>query len=119
MILNLNSFDKIYFYKEYVDMRKQSSGLSVLVEKVMNLGAFDNNLYVFIGKRKNTVKLLYWDRSGFCLWQKKLEVERFHYKKMEGQNILELSQRDLLLWLEGYNIFKMKPHSTVSYKYVA
>lgn len=119
MILSLREFDKIYFYKRFVDMRKQMGGLAVIVEQEMKLEPFGKYLFVFIGRQRNAIKLLYWDRSGFCLWQKKLEKEKFIFKKQEDFSILELSERQLLLLLDGYDIWSMKPHSTLSYKYVS
>lgn len=119
MVLSLCEFDKIYFYKRFVDMRKQIGGLSVIVEQEMKLNPFDRHLFVFIGRQRTTIKLLYWDRSGFCLWQKRLEKEKFNFKKQEDFSTSELSEQQLLLLLDGYDIWKMKPHSTLSYKYVS
>jgi transposase len=118
MILNLNSFTKIYIYKSFVDMRKQINGLAVVVEHEMQLNPFEKYLFVFIGKKKNSIKLLYWDRSGFCLWQKKLEKEKF-ICSIKDKSIFELSEQQLLFLLDGYDIWRMKPHSTLSYKYVS
>jgi transposase len=59
------------------DMRKAINGLCLLVQGHMELYPFAGHLFGFCNRRRNLVKLLYWDRNGFCLWQKWLERHRF------------------------------------------
>ena len=96
MILSLREFNKIYFYRRFVDMRKQIGGLATAVESELQLKPFGKYLFVFIGRKRNLVKLLYWDRSGFCLWQKRLKREKFIFKKPDDST-LELSEQQLLM----------------------
>ena len=51
--------------------------LTVLVEAGLALDPFSERLFIFTNRREDAVKILYWERNGFCLWQKKLERERF------------------------------------------
>lgn len=74
---SLDSFDHIYIYREAIDCRKQSASLALLVEKQMKLDPFSEYLFVFTNKSKKQIRMLYWDKSGFALWIKKLEKERF------------------------------------------
>lgn len=67
----------IYLAQEPVDFRLGINGLSVLVEATLRFDPFSRNLFCFTNKRKNQIKVLYWQRTGFCLWQKRLEEERF------------------------------------------
>ena len=69
----------IYLAQEPVDFRLGINGLSVLVEATLRFDPFSRNLFCFTNKRKNQIKVLYWQRSGFCLWQKRLEEERFKW----------------------------------------
>jgi transposase len=50
------------------DMRKAANGLSILVQEQIEKDPFSCNLFLFCNKRKNILKILYWDRNGFCTW---------------------------------------------------
>ena len=51
------------------------------------------------------MKILYFDRSGFCLWLKRLEEEKFPWPKKLGKNVLSVSAKDMSLLLEGINVW--------------
>ncbi|MFN7728335.1 MAG: IS66 family insertion sequence element accessory protein TnpB [Bdellovibrio sp.] len=70
-------FKKVFIHKEPVDMRKAMNGLSAIVQQADMGDLMQPHLFVFSGRRRNVIKILYFDKSGFCLWQKRLEVERF------------------------------------------
>ena len=67
----------IYLAQDPVDFRLGINGLSVLVEATLRFDPFSRNLFCFVNKRRTQIKVLYWQRSGFCLWLKRLEEERF------------------------------------------
>jgi transposase len=67
----------IYLHREPVDFRKQINGLAVIVESAMELSPFAEAFFLFRNRRGDQVKVLYWERNGFCLWQKRLEQHRF------------------------------------------
>ncbi|MBI6683133.1 IS66 family insertion sequence element accessory protein TnpB, partial [Pseudomonas viridiflava] len=69
--------EKVYLYPKPVDFRKSIDGLAALVELDIKVAVFDTVLFVFLNKPRNRVKILYWERNGFCLWFKRLESERF------------------------------------------
>lgn len=69
----------IYLAQEPVDFRLGINGLSTLVEATLRFDPFSRNLFCFTNKRRNQIKVLYWQRSGFCLWLKRLEEERFKW----------------------------------------
>ena len=60
---------KIYLRPGFTDMRKQANGLSVFVEEELELDPLSGNLFLFCNKRRNILKVLYWDRNGFCSWK--------------------------------------------------
>ena len=116
MIRPSNSSLKVYFYSEPVDMRKQMNGLSTLVEQTMKLDPFSKNLFVFMNKRRDKIKILCWDKSGFVVWYKRLEKHRFA-KLLDRSAPLTIKQ--LNLYLDGYDIEKFKPHHSLDFKFVA
>lgn len=69
----------IYLAQEPVDFRLGINGLSMMVEATLKFDPFSRNLFCFVNKRRNQIKVLYWQRSGFCLWLKRLEEEKFKW----------------------------------------
>ncbi len=51
------------------DMRKQINGLALAVEQLMQANIFEPSLFLFCNSERRILKALYWDRTGFCLWQ--------------------------------------------------
>jgi len=96
----------VYLCVEPVDFRKGMIGLATLVESEFDLNPFSGQLFVFCNRRRNQIKILYWDRNGFCLWQKRLEQDRFPWFKPGGNDLESLSMRQLEWLLEG-----LDPHS--------
>ena len=69
----------IYLYMDIVDFRKSINGLIVVVEQDMNLNPFRDVLFVFCNKKRDKVKILYWDKTGFALWYKRLGATRSRF----------------------------------------
>ena len=69
----------IYLAQDPVDFRLGINGLSTMVEATLRFDPFSRNLFCFTNKRRNQIKVLYWQRIGFCLWLKRLEEERFKW----------------------------------------
>ena len=68
---------EVYLCREVVDFRKSINGLSILVEEQLGLSPFGPQLFVFCNRKRDKLKILYWERSGFVLWYKRLEKQRF------------------------------------------
>ena len=66
-------------------MRKSIGTLSILVQGEMKMDPFAESLYVFCNRRKEIIKVLYWDKNGFCLWMKRLEKERFRWPETKKE----------------------------------
>ncbi len=99
---------KVYLVLEKTDMRKSVNGLSIYISDNMDIDIFSGSLFVFCNKRRNILKILYWDRNGFCLWYKRLEKERFRWPSDE-QEVLEISSRELGWLLDGIDL--NQPHA--------
>jgi hypothetical protein len=69
--------EEVYLYPKLVDFRKSIDGLAVLAELDIKVAVFNPVLFVFLNKPRNRVKILYWERNGFCLLLERLESERF------------------------------------------
>lgn len=113
---SLNTFAKIYLYSGVVDFRKQAHALALVVQHVMNRSPIEEgSLFVFVARDKRKIRILYWDKTGFALWWKGLDKERFIVPKPRGYTI-ELGDRELELILDGYDVFRVKPHEKISYE---
>ena len=75
---------EVYLCVEPVDFRKGIDGLAAIVEMAFGLFPMSPALFVFGNRRRDRVRILYWERNGFCLWQKRLEAERFHWLRSSG-----------------------------------
>ena len=59
---------KVYLYRKTVDMRRGRNGLAAIAREAMSTDVFSGALYIFVGRRFDTVKILYWHRCGFAVW---------------------------------------------------
>ena len=105
---------KVYLAVGITDMRKSINGLSILVQSSMELDPFSGHLFVFCNRRRNILKILYWDRNGFCLWHKRLEKHRFKWPDV-ASDVFKIGQRELMWLIEGLDIEQTDAHSMLSY----
>jgi transposase len=99
---------RILAYRGPVDMRKSFDGLIGLVQATLHEDALSGSLFVFFNRRANLVKLVYWDRTGFCLFAKRLERGRF---ALPGEALTqELSVRAFELILDGIVLGDRRSH---------
>lgn len=117
MFVDVNA---IYLHPAPVDFRKSINGLSLIVEQQMSLSPFSGALFVFCNRKKDKLKVLYWDNSGFCLWYKRLEEEKFKWpKKSDVSASLTLTQEQWHWLLAGFDISQMQPHKPLSYQRIS
>lgn len=67
---------RVFVYGQPTSMRLSFDGLYALTRHTMGLDPMSGHLFAFINRRANQIKVLYWDRSGFCVWAKRLEQGR-------------------------------------------
>ncbi len=72
-MIHLPASVRVYLCLTACDMRKSFDSLHALVRECLNLDPFAGHLFVFVSRRRDRVKILYWDRDGFALWSKRLE----------------------------------------------
>jgi len=111
-MLTLPSGLLIYLAQSPVDMRKSIDGLAYLVVHTLKQNPKQPALFVFFNQRYNKVKILYWDRTGFAVWYKRLAAGRFRPPQGKG-NALKLSVSDLTCLLEGIDLLSSQRHLIV------
>jgi transposase len=105
---------RVFLAVGHTDMRKSINGLSILVAQELEMDPLSGHFFVFSNRRRNMVKILYWDRNGFCLWQKRLEKEFFRWPEDES-DVFEVDQRQLTWLLDGLEIHQRKAHSALHF----
>jgi len=95
----------IYVRPGATDMRKQANGLSVIAEQHMKQNPLSGAVFLFCNRDRRILKALYWDATGFALWTKRLEAERFPWPKNEAA-ALELTAGELELLLSGLDVWQ-------------
>jgi transposase len=112
-MLTLPPSIQVFLCLEPADMRKGIDGLSALTKNKLAADPLSGHLFCFFNKRSDKVKVLYWDRGGFCLFHKRLEKGRFHWEafrnhKEPGASPLRFPE--LILLLEGIDLQNAKRH---------
>jgi transposase len=87
----------VYLAVGSTDMRKAINGLSIMVEQAMGLNPFSGDMFVFCNRQRSIIKILYWDRNGFCLWHKRLEEHCFKWPNTPEEVVMIGAQE--LSWL--------------------
>ena len=105
---------RIYLALGAPDMRKSIDSLSILVSQQLQQDPFTGHLFVFCNRSRTIIKLLYWDRNGFCLWQKRLERHVFRWPTREAE-VLTIDSRQLAWLLDGLDPLAVKGHSRLEY----
>ncbi len=113
-MIPLPSHTRVYLAPGVTDMRKEINGLSILVEGALQLDPFSGHLFVFCNRRRTVLKILFWDRNGFALYQKRLEKHRFKWPG-NTEEVMEVSSRDLSFLLEGLDLRAVHPHGELRY----
>ena len=108
----------VYLCREAVDFRKGINGLAMLVAEVMDLDPLSEQMFVFCNRRRDRVKILYWERNGFCMWQKRLERDRFCWPRREAGSVVRWTGQQLNWLLDGIDVLRMQPHARLHYRSV-
>lgn len=106
----------VYVRPGVTDMRKAINGLSILVDERMELDPLNGALFLFCNRQRRILKALYWDRNGFCLWQKRLEKHRFPWPDTQ-EAAREITAEQLRMLLGGIDFWNA--HGTLSYQAVS
>lgn len=104
-MIHLPASVRVYLCLRPCDMRRSFDGLHALVRDHLQLDAFAGHLYLFANKRKDRLKILYWDRSGFAIWAKRLEAGTFAIPSGDpGEKRFEITVEELGAMLSGIDL---------------
>jgi transposase len=104
-MLTLPPSVRIFVAAQPVDMRRSFDGLAGIAAAVVGLDPRSGHLFVFFGRNRDLAKVLFWDRTGFCLFYKRLEKGTFRLPVVpKDATAIELAAADLALILEGIDL---------------
>ena len=105
----------IYLHRDPVDFRKSINGLGIIVEEAMGRSPFEPGLFVFCNRRRDKLKVLYWDQTGFALWYKRLEQDKFKWPVRHSHSQLLLNHEQWQWLLRGLNFLDIQPHQALDF----
>ena len=93
----------VYIAAGVTDMRKSINGLSLIVQEQFDLDLFTGSFFAFCNRKRDIVKVLYWQKNGFCVWMKRLEGHKFRWPDTE-EEVIAISQQALEWLLNGLDL---------------
>ena len=112
-------FSGVYLHREPVDMRKGINGLCDVVASAAMGELQGKNLFVFTGRRRDLMKILYFDETGYAVWMKRLERDRFPWPRKFPYDVVTITAEQLDWLLQGYDVWRLKAFEKVSFARVA
>ena len=106
---------RVFVYTGPTDMRRSFDRLALIVQEILKQDPFSGHLFAFFNRRGDRVKILFWDRTGYCLWYKRLEEGVFRLP-VYSDDCMEMNIAKLSLILEGIDLFQAKRQKRYSRK---
>jgi transposase len=101
MILGTSRAVRVFAYPEAVDLRKGYDGLFGLVKQGLGRDPLSGDLFLFVNQRRKGCKVLLWDGTGLCIFQKRLERGRFACPWRDNREVVRMTASELALFIEG------------------
>lgn len=105
-MLSLPPSVRLFIATQVVDGRKGPDSLLTLVRDVLGQDIFDGHLFIFFTRRRDRVRIVYWDRNGIAMWTKRLECGRFCFRAVgdDAIDVRTIEAAELGLILEGIDL---------------
>jgi transposase len=108
-VLTLPPSVRIYLTTEAVDLRRGHDGLAAVVLRQWGEALYEGHLFVFLGRRLDRCKVLFFDRGGFVLYYKRLEKGRFRMPPVSGDGAaVEMDATGLAMLLDGIDVSRVR-----------
>lgn len=98
-MISLSPNAKFYLYQGAINMHCSFEGLSAAVQKIFPIEVTSGAYFIFINKKRDKMKVLYWDNDGLAIWYKRLEKGGYSKKLLENKTLIE--RREFFMLLEG------------------
>jgi transposase len=107
-MLALSDSYRYFLYRPAADMRKSFYSLAALVREQMQGDPLSGDIFIFLSRRRNHIKLLHWERDGFALYSKRLEEGTYELPIQAKEGSFLISHQELLLILEGISLQQVR-----------
>jgi transposase len=104
MLIDLTHY-RFFLRPGVTDLRKAVNGLTLLAQNEMNHDPFSKSLFLFCNRRRKLLKIVYWDKNGFCLWQKRLAKQKFPWPETT-EEAQEIGYEQVKMLLAGIDFFR-------------
>jgi len=98
---------RVFLYRLPTDMRKSFNGLVALTESALKQDPLSGSLFVFVNRRRDRIKILYWGQTGFCIWYQQLQKGTYQLPAedaIEELETIEVTRSQLSLILDGIDL---------------
>ena len=102
---------RVVLCRQAVDMRKSFHGLVALVEAALQQDPLSGSLFVFVNRRRDRIKILYWGQVGFCIWYQQLQKGTYQLPPLDNvpdASALEVTRSQLSLILDGIDLSSVR-----------
>ena len=106
-MIALPSQIRVFLYRRPTDMRKSFNGLVALTESELKQDPLSGSFFVFVNRRRDRIKILYWGQTGFCIWYQQLQQGTYQlpsHESLDRQETLEVTRSQLSLILDGIDL---------------
>lgn len=108
-MISFSNSQRFYLFSKPADMRKSFDGLGGIVNNLMGGNLFSGDVFLFINRRRDCMKLLVWESNGFWIFFKRLEEGTFEFPlSKEGSNEVQIKWEELIMILEGIKLNSVK-----------
>lgn len=115
-MLSVSPYVKIYVYTCVVDMRKSINGLSTLLADAFEQDPQTGDVFVFVNRKQDKLKILFWDENGFVIYHKRLEKGKFQYSSLINDEKITVSPTQLSALLMGFDFYAMHENACEKYR---
>jgi transposase len=106
-MISFSSSQRFFLYRGATDMRRSFAGLSGIVTNELQKPLTTGDVFIFINKPRNSIKLLVWDRNGFVIYYKRLEEGTFEIPAGDEKSVV-IKWEELVMMLEGISLKSVK-----------
>lgn len=102
---------RVFLYRHATDLRKSFNGLVALTESKIQQDPLSGSYFVFVNRRQDRIKILYWGQTGYCIWYQQLQRGTYQlptYDELDGADAIEMTRTQLSLILDGIDLASVR-----------
>ena len=102
---------RVFLYRHATDLRKSFNGLVALTESKIQQDPLSGSYFVFVNRRQDRIKILYWGQTGYCIWYQQLQRGTYQLPKhdeLDGAEAIEMTRTQLSLILDGIDLASVR-----------